>query len=134
MTNPAEGRLTSISDPIVQALVMARIDLLFNDPWYGNLATRSQLLYDDDQDSLTVTYRHLLFRSGYVASVTPDELRDTIRAAIDERARTTVDVPANPEEAKRQTEFKAAMINAHQTAPTRTPDHIRAFLPDLLSG
>ena len=36
--------MTDMSDPVVAAIVSARVSLLFNQPFFGNLATRMKLI------------------------------------------------------------------------------------------
>lgn len=120
-----------MNDRLVQALVATRVRLLFDDHWYGNLATRCLIRFDETQDSLVVTYREMLVSRAWVERVTPEELENRMRAAIDERALSTAEPATDPVELARQKAFLAAMINAHANQPDKTPSYALALMPEI---
>ena len=65
----------NMSDPIVQAIVQARVGLLFNQPFFGNLATRMELIDATKWCKTAATDgRKLYYNREFIKSLTPDEL------------------------------------------------------------
>ena len=64
-----------MSDPVVDAIVKARVSLLFNQPFFGVLATRLQLVDASKWcKTAAVDGRHLFYNREFVKSLTDDEL------------------------------------------------------------
>lgn len=65
----------NMSDPVVQAIVQARVGLLFNQPFFGNLATRMELVDATKWCKTAATDgRKLYYNREFIKSLTPDEL------------------------------------------------------------
>ena len=65
----------NMSDPVVQAIVAARVSLLFNQPFFGNLATRMELIDATKWCKTAATDgRKLYYNREFIKSLTPDEL------------------------------------------------------------
>lgn len=65
----------NMSDPVVQAIVAARVSLLFNQPFFGNLATRMELVDATKWCKTAATDgRKLYYNREFIKSLTPDEL------------------------------------------------------------
>jgi len=67
--------MTNLSDPVVASIVTARVSLLFNSPFFGNLATRLKLVDASAWcKTAAVDGRHLFYNREFIKSLTPDEL------------------------------------------------------------
>lgn len=67
--------MSNMSDPVVQAIVTARVSLLFNQPFFGNLATRMQLIDASKWCKTAATDgRNLYYNREFIKALTPDEL------------------------------------------------------------
>lgn len=65
----------NMSDPVVQAIVAARVSLLFNQPFFGNLATRMELIDATKWCQTAATDgRKLYYNREFIKSLTADEL------------------------------------------------------------
>lgn len=65
----------NMSDPVVAAIVAARVSLLFNQPFFGNLATRMELVDATKWCKTAATDgRKLYYNREFIKSLTPDEL------------------------------------------------------------
>ena len=65
----------NMSDPVVQAIVQARVGLLFNQPFFGNLATRMELIDATKWCKTAATDgRKLYYNREFIKSLTADEL------------------------------------------------------------
>lgn len=65
----------NMSDPVVQSIVAARVSLLFNQPFFGNLATRMELVDATKWCKTAATDgRKLYYNREFIKSLTPDEL------------------------------------------------------------
>ena len=65
----------NMSDPVVQSIVQARVGLLFNQPFFGNLATRMELVDATKWCKTAATDgRKLYYNREFIKSLTPDEL------------------------------------------------------------
>ena len=115
----------NMRDPVIQALVAARVHLLFNDPFYGNLATRMELVRDNDQPSMVIhDRRRLHYNDAYVTSLTPDELHEAISDLIDQMIADLdrAQKPGIEEETWRET--IAAIMNANSAINRNPTDRI----------
>ncbi len=66
---------TNMSDPVVQAIVAARVSLLFNQPFFGNLATRMELVDATKWCQTAATDgRKLYYNREFIKSLTQEEL------------------------------------------------------------
>lgn len=64
-----------MSDPVVDEIVKARVSLLFNQPFFGVLATRLKLVDASKWcKTAAVDGRHLFYNREFIKSLTPDEL------------------------------------------------------------
>jgi predicted metal-dependent peptidase len=62
-------------DPVVQAIVAARVSLLFNQPFFGMLATRLELVDASKWcPTAAVDGKHLFFNREFIKGLTPEEL------------------------------------------------------------
>lgn len=62
-------------DPVVDAIVAARVSLLFNAPFFGNLATRMQIVDASKWcKTAAVDGRHLFYNREFIKALTPEEL------------------------------------------------------------
>jgi predicted metal-dependent peptidase len=62
-------------DPVVDAIVATRVRLLFNAPFFGNLATRLQLVDASKWcPTAAVDGRHLFYNREFIKALTPEEL------------------------------------------------------------
>ena len=67
--------MANMSDPVVQSIVAARVSLLFNQPFFGNLATRMELVDATKWCKTAATDgRKLYYNREFIKSLTPDEL------------------------------------------------------------
>jgi len=67
--------MVSINDPIVKAITTARVGLLFNSPFFGNLATRMQLVDASKWCKTAATDgRHFYYNREFIKSLTQNEL------------------------------------------------------------
>lgn len=67
--------MADMSDPVVQAIVAARVSLLFNQPFFGNLATRMELVDASKWCKTAATDgRKLYYNREFIKSLTQDEL------------------------------------------------------------
>jgi predicted metal-dependent peptidase len=65
----------NMSDPVVQAIVAARVSLLFNQPFFGNLATRMELIDASKWCKTAATDgRKLYYNREFIKALTPSEL------------------------------------------------------------
>lgn len=65
----------NMSDPVVQAIVAARVSLLFNQPFFGNLATRMELIDATKWCKTAATDgRKLYFNREFIKALTQEEL------------------------------------------------------------
>lgn len=63
------------SDPVVQSIIAARVSLLFNAPFFGNLATRMELVDASKWCKTAATDgRKLYYNREFIKALTPDEL------------------------------------------------------------
>ncbi len=63
------------SDPIVKAITSGRVSLLFNAPFFGNLATRMALIQADGWCKTAATDgRNFYYNREFIKSLTPDNL------------------------------------------------------------
>lgn len=62
-------------DPVVDSIVAARVSLLFNAPFFGNLATRLQLVDASKWcPTAAVDGRNLFYNREFIKALTPEEL------------------------------------------------------------
>jgi predicted metal-dependent peptidase len=67
--------MSSLDDPIVKALTAARVSLLFNAPFFGNLATRMQLVQADGWCKTAATDgRNFYYNREFIKSLTPEQV------------------------------------------------------------
>lgn len=67
--------MVSINDPIVKAITTARVGLLFNSPFFGNLATRMHLIDASKWCKTAATDgRNFYYNREFIKSLTPNEL------------------------------------------------------------
>jgi predicted metal-dependent peptidase len=65
----------NMSDPVVQAIVAARVSLLFNQPFFGNLATRMELVDATKWCKTAATDgRKLYYNREFIKALTDAEL------------------------------------------------------------
>lgn len=65
----------NMEDPVVKSIVQARVGLLFNQPFFGNLATRMELVDATKWCKTAATDgRKLYYNREFIKSLTPDEL------------------------------------------------------------
>jgi predicted metal-dependent peptidase len=65
----------NLSDPVVQAIVGARVSLLFNQPFFGNLATRLELVDASKWCKTAATDgKKLYYNREFIKALTPEEL------------------------------------------------------------
>ncbi len=64
----------NLSDPIVKAITTARVKMLFNMPFFGNIATRLELVETQWCKSFAVDGRHFFYNREYIKDMTPDQL------------------------------------------------------------
>lgn len=65
----------NMSDPVVQSIVAARVSLLFNQPFFGNLATRMELIDASKWCKTAATDgRKLYYNREFIKALTPPEL------------------------------------------------------------
>lgn len=66
---------TDINDPVFQLIVAARVQLLFDKPFFGNVAARLILVDATDWcDTAATDGRHLYFNREFIKKLTKDEL------------------------------------------------------------
>lgn len=66
---------TNMSDPVVQSIVAARVSLLFNQPFFGNLATRMELVDASKWCKTAATDgRKIYYNREFIKALTPEEL------------------------------------------------------------
>lgn len=64
-----------MSDPVVDEIIKARVSLLFNQPFFGVLATRLKLVDASKWcKTAAVDGRHLFYNREFIKALTPDEL------------------------------------------------------------
>ncbi len=67
--------MAGISDPIVKAITTARVSLLFNSPFFGNLATRMHLVDASKWCKTCATDgRNFYYNREFIKELTPNEL------------------------------------------------------------
>lgn len=67
--------MADLSDPVVQLLTQARVTLLFNQPFFGNLATRLNLIDASKWCKTAATDgRNLYYNREFIKALKPDEL------------------------------------------------------------
>lgn len=67
--------MADMSDPVVQLLTQARVTLLFNQPFFGNLATRLNLIDASKWCKTAATDgRNLYYNREFIKGLKPDEL------------------------------------------------------------
>lgn len=114
--------MLDVRNPVVQAIVDARVSLLFDDPWYGNIATRCVIRFDEEETQLQVTYRNMLVNPSYVKSLPREALVERIRAAINDLVLRVHETPRDADDAQLCIEFVNAMVAARNAVGVeRTP-------------
>ena len=114
--------MSNLSDPVIQAIVAARVSLLFDHPFYGNIATRCKLVASD-HGQLDVPYEEMIYDPHFIRQLTPDELTQQIKARIDALVEQLQNQPAQPDDLARR-EFVAALLNAScACGPARVRTH-----------
>ncbi len=67
--------MSIMNDPIVKAVTVARVKLLFNQPFFGNIATRLELVDASKWcKSFATDAKHFFYNREYIKSLTQDEL------------------------------------------------------------
>lgn len=114
--------MLDMRNPTVQAIVDARVSLLFDDPWYGNIATRCVISFDEEETQLQVTYRNMLVNPSYVKSLPREALVERVRAAVNDLVLRVHETPRDADDAQPRVEFVNAMIAARDAVGVeRTP-------------
>ncbi len=67
--------VANFSDPIIKAITTARVKMLFNQPFFGNIATRLEIV-DASRwcESFATDGKHFFYNRDYIKSLTQDEL------------------------------------------------------------
>ncbi|RYY05586.1 MAG: hypothetical protein EON55_25925, partial [Alphaproteobacteria bacterium] len=67
--------MADINDPVYQLIVAARVQLLFDKPFFGNVAARLILVDATDWCATAATDgRHMYYNREFIKSLTKDEL------------------------------------------------------------
>jgi predicted metal-dependent peptidase len=67
---------TNLDDPVVKAIVAARVNLLLEKPFFGTLATRLTLVDASSWCKTAATEgRHFYYNREFIKSLTPAQLR-----------------------------------------------------------
>ncbi|KQO79469.1 hypothetical protein ASF29_23450 [Rhizobium sp. Leaf262] len=69
-------------DICIRVLTTARVSLLFDAPFFGNLVTRMALISDDKCSNMRGHFFALTFNPAFVRSLTPLTLRNRIKLEI----------------------------------------------------
>lgn len=124
--------MLDMRNPTVQAIVDARVSLLFDDPWYGNIATRCVISFDEKEAQLQATYRNMLVNPSYVKSMSREALVERVRMAINDLVAQIHETPRDVDDAHLRIEFVSAMIAARDAVGVhRTPAIALACLSRL---
>ncbi|KQN09097.1 hypothetical protein [Sphingomonas sp. Leaf28] len=116
--------MLKMSDPVIQAIVQARVALLFDDPWYGNLVTRLEVVAANEVDAVHVGYRELRYNQEAVRHMTPPQLTACLREGIDALIAGLAGPPISTDDQVPRQEFIAAVINANVATGRKATDQL----------
>ena len=119
-------------DPIVEAVVAARVSLLFDDPFYGYLITRLQLTEASEAcETASSDGRRFFYNRQFIQSLTPNELQTLMKRIGLDLAHGQLG-PNEFTDAERhsiRSEVRAAAIHAAETiGAARVPDSVKTLL------
>lgn len=67
--------MVNLTDPVVKAITTARVNLLFNAPFFGNIATRLELVDASKWcKSFATDAKHFFYNREFIKALTPNEL------------------------------------------------------------
>lgn len=75
-------KLNSLTDPAIQAIIAARVSILFDSPDHGRLATGLELVEVEYRNGLYADTGQLKFNRNFALGLTTSELVNALRHQI----------------------------------------------------